>query len=278
MRIPIALAVLALALLVVPGAFADRSYVDPSGDSGAAPDITGVKVSHDAAGVVSLAVTTNQPVLAADASFWGYIDTDRNATTGFPYRGLGAEHFFIADGDGGVILHVNGNIISVDFDSSFSASYARRHVDRTTEPKRARHHREVRVPRRVRAGRRERGHDRRRLRAPDAPPFFEYSFVPLALTVAPAAGTPKHPVAGKRFVVSAKVTRSDAQPFGAGSVVCAAKAGNVALRPIGSVVSGVARCAMKVPKGTTGKTLRGSVTVSAEDSSPVKRPFTFRIS
>ena len=61
MRIPIALIVVGFALLAVPGAFADRSYSDPAGDSGAAPDITGVTVAHDAAGVVSFAVTTNQP-------------------------------------------------------------------------------------------------------------------------------------------------------------------------------------------------------------------------
>jgi hypothetical protein len=104
MRVPVAIAALAIGLLVVPGAFADRSYSDPAGDSGAAPDITGVAVSHDAAGVVSLAVTTNQPVLAADASFWGYIDADRDAATGLPFRGLGADHFFLADADGGVIF------------------------------------------------------------------------------------------------------------------------------------------------------------------------------
>ncbi len=277
MRTPIALTVVALALLLVPGAFADRSYVDPAGDSGAAPDITGVKVSHDAADVVSLAVTTNQPTLAEDASFWGYIDTDRNSTTGFPYRGLGAEHFFIADGDGGVVFHINGNIITVDFDSSFSASYANGMF--TARLSRSELGNAERFAFLVESEQDDTNGDTIAVDyAPDAPPFFEYSFVPLVLTVAPVAATPKHPVAGKRFVVSTNVTRSDAQPFGAGNVVCAAKAGNVALRPVGSVVSGAARCVMKVPKGTAGKTLRGSVTVSAEDSSPVKRPFAFRIS
>jgi hypothetical protein len=34
---------------------------------------------------------------------------------------------------------------------------------------------------------------------------------------------------------------------------------------------------MKVPKGMTGKLLRGSLTVSAADSAPVTRAFAFRI-
>ena len=51
MRTSVALAVLALGLLVVPGAFGTRSYTDPADDSGAAPDITTIAVSHDDAGV-----------------------------------------------------------------------------------------------------------------------------------------------------------------------------------------------------------------------------------
>jgi hypothetical protein len=67
------------------------------------------------------------------------------------------------------------------------------------------------------------------------------------------------------------------EPFTTGNVVCSARVGRVVLRTTGSVVAGSARCAMKIPKGVTGKTLRGSVTVSAEDSSPVGRSFSFRI-
>jgi hypothetical protein len=276
MRTRIALTCLALALLVVPGAVASRSYTDPAGDSGAAPDITGVAVSHDAANVLSIAVTTNQPTLAADASFWGFIDTDRDATTGFPVRGLGAEHFFLADADSGVLFHVNGNFISIDFNSSFTASYSNgtftARLDRSELGSTERFAFLVEADQDDANGDTV-GSDN----APDAPPFFEYSFVPLALTLSPGAGTPKLPIAGKRFVVGAKVTRSDAQPFTTGNVVCSARVGRVVLRTTASVVAGSARCAMKIPKGVTGKTLRGSVTVSAEDSSPVGRSFGFRI-
>jgi hypothetical protein len=124
MRTRIAPIVVAFALLVVPGALADRSYSDPAGDSGVAPDITSVSVAHDSAGFVTLSVTTNQPSLAPDASFFGFVDTDTNAATGLPMHGLGAEHFFLADADGGVIFHVIGNGFTIDFDSTFSAAYS----------------------------------------------------------------------------------------------------------------------------------------------------------
>ena len=276
MRIPIALIVVAFALLAVPGAFADRSYSDPAGDSGAAPDITGVTVTHDAAGVVSFAVTTNQPVLVPEASFWGFIDTDRNASTGFPVRGLGAEHFFLADADGGVLFHVDGAFLTVDFDSSFSASYANGTF--TARLNRSELGSTEKFAFLVEADHDDANGDTVGTDyAPDAPPFFEYSFVPLALTVGPPASAPKLPVAGKRFVVSAAVTRSDTQPFAAGSVTCSARAGKLVLKPAASVGGGSARCAMKVPKSAKGKLLRGSVTVSAEDSGPVTRAFSYRI-
>jgi hypothetical protein len=276
MRNTAVLTVLALALLVVPGAFADRSFSDPAGDSGAAPDITGIAVSHDAAGIVSFAVSTNQPSLAADATFWGFIDTDRDANTGFQVRGLGADRFFIADADGGVLFRVSGNTIFIDFNSSFSASYGNGTL--TARMNRSELDVSDRFAFLIQADQDDANGDTVASDyAPDAPPFFEYSFVPLALTVAPATATPKAPAAGKRFVVSAKVTRSDGQPFAAGDVTCAARAGKVSLKPVAAVVNGTARCGMKIPKGTAGKSLRGSLRVTAEDATPVTRGFTFRI-
>jgi hypothetical protein len=276
MRTSIALAVLALGLLVVPGAVGTRSYSDPAGDSGPAPDITSVAVSHDDAGFVTLAVTTNQPTLSPDAFFWGYFDTDRNTATGMSVKGLGADVIVIGGDSGGFIGHVNGIWIEIDFNAALTTSFANgvftakfnRSVLGTTD-------------RFAFAVRSELGNgDGDTLGsddAPDGPPGYAYSFIPLALTVATPTATPKTPVSGKRFVVSVAVTRNDEQPFTAGNVTCTARAGKVTLKPVGSAVSGTARCAMRVPKGMSGKTLRGTITVSAEDSSPVKRAFSFPV-
>ena len=276
MRTSISLAVLALGLLVVPGAFGTRSYSDPAGDSGPAPDITSVAVSHDEAGFVSLAVTTNQPTLAPDTAFWGYIDADRDTSTGIPINGLGVDEMFIGDGTGSLLAHIDGSSISFAFSSTLTTSYANGVF--TARFNRSEIGTTDRFAFAVASELDDANGDAIATDdAPDAPPGYEYSFVPLALTVAAPVATPKTPVSGKRFVVSAAVTRNDEQPFAAGNVTCTARAGKVALKPVASAVSGAARCAMKVPKGMSGKTLRGTITVSAEDSSPVKRAFSFRI-
>jgi hypothetical protein len=276
MRTSIALAALALGLLVVPGAFGARWYTDPAGDSGAAPDITAVAVSHDGAGLVSLAVTTNQPTLAPDTAFWGYIDADRDTSTGIPINGLGVDEMFIGDGTGSLLAHIDGSSISFAFSSTLTTSYANGVF--TARFNRSEIGTTDRFAFAVASELDDANGDAIATDdAPDAPPGYEYSFVPLALTVAAPVATPKAPVSGKRFVVSAAVTRNDEQPFAAGNVTCIARAGKVALKPVASAGSGAARCAMKVPKGMSGKTLRGTVTVSAEDSSPVKRAFSFRI-
>jgi hypothetical protein len=276
MRTFIAFAALALALLVVPAASAAHTYSDPAGDSGAAPDITSVAVSHDDGGWVSLAVTTNQPELSPDALFWGYIDADRNASTGLPFHGLGADELFLGDATGGLLAHIDNDTLQIGFGSTLTTSYANGVFT-------ARFNRsEIGTTDRFAFALESELDDANgdaiaSDAAPDGPPDYEYSFVPLALTVAPAVGSPKAPVSGRRFVVSTVVTRNDAQPFTAGAVTCTARAGKVALKPVPSVGSGAAHCAMKVPKGMAGRALRGTISVSAEDSTPVKLSFVFRV-
>jgi hypothetical protein len=41
-----------------------------------------------------------------------------------PVRGLGADHFFLANADGGVVCHVTATGFTCDVDSTFTASYA----------------------------------------------------------------------------------------------------------------------------------------------------------
>ena len=187
----VVLVLLALGLIVVRAHLATGSYSDPAGDSSAAPDITSVVVSHDSAGFVSMAVTTNQPLLSPDAMFWGYIDADRNASTGFPFHGLGADEMFLGDGTGA------SSLTSTAAPSSSLRVHAH-HVVR-----RRRLHCEVQSER-------DRPTDRFAFAfeselddangdaiatdaAPDGPPGYEYSFAPLSLTMASAVGSPRTP-------------------------------------------------------------------------------------
>ena len=267
----------ALVLIGAQGALADGSYGDPAGDSGSAPDVTNVAISHDAAGLITLAIATNQQSLTPEMHFWGYIDTDLNAATGLPYRGIGAERFFLADADGGLVAEVVGNLILIDFDSELTASYAN-----GTQT--------VQFPRSL-LGSGETfaialqsehedadGNTIAADYAPDGPPSYVYSFVEeaLTLTMGKPAGAPAQPIAGKAFVVSAPLTRSDDQPFTDAEVTCQARVGKQALRPAGRLAGSSARCSMRIPKGSKGKVLRGSITVLADEVT-VKKPFTFTV-
>jgi hypothetical protein len=268
----VAAALAALVLVGAPGALADRSYSDPAGDSGAAPDITSVAVSHDDA-TVTFSVTTNQVALSPDAVFWGYIDTDENAATGFST--MGAEHFFLTDGNGGLMAHVNGNLIELDFDSTLTSNYANGLL--TVQIARS----EISSPEALtfrfesNLGDAD-GNTIAEDAAPNGPPYFTYSFAPLTLAMTSPAGAPKKPVAGKAFVVTSVVTRSDTEAVTSGQVTCQAKAGRQTLRSTGSLTGGSARCAMRVPKGAKGKVLRGSLTAQVEDAT-VTKTFTFTV-
>jgi len=276
MRRIVTLVVAGLALLAVPGALADGAYSDPAGDSGVAPDITAVSVGHDAAGVVTLRVTTNQPTLAPDAALWGWIDADVNPSTGLPVRGLGVDHFFLADADGGVIFHVTPAGFTIDFDSSFTASYAGGTL--TARLQRSELGQSERFAFVVEADQDDaEGNTLAADYAPDGAPY-EYSFVQAALvvTVGKPLGTPGQPRAGKAFVVSAPIARSDGHPVG-GTATCKARVGSSPLRAAGRLLGGSVRCSMRIPKDAKGKTLRGSLGVSVTGASTATKSFAFRI-
>ena len=272
----VAAALAALVPVGAHGALADRSYGDPSGDSGSAPDITNVAASDDdATGVVTFAVTTNKPTLVPEESFWGYIDTDMNASTGLSIQGIGAEHMFLVDEDGGFMAHVVGNTILFDFDTTLSSNYASGVLT-------------VRIAR-SELGSMEQfafgfeselddanGDTIASDRAPDSPPYYVYSFLPLTVSVGTPLGTPAKPVAGRSFAVSVPLARSDEQPITAAQVTCQARAGKQTLRTVGSLAGSSARCTMRIPKGAKTKVLRGSVSVVI-DGAPAKKSFAFPI-
>ena len=269
----------ALALLTVPGAFADRSYADPAGDSGTAPDMTAVRVSHDAGGTLTFAVTTNQAVLDPAASIYVYVDSDRDPATGFPIRGLGADHFFGHSGElgTGFLFSVSGNFIIIDFTSTLTSSYAGGVL--TAQINRSDLSDVEQFTFLVEAERDDENDATPNDAdfAPDAAPLYEYSLFPLTLTVGSPRANPARPVAGKPFAVSAAVARSDAQAFLTGKVSCKARVGTASLRSAGTVSGGAARCAMRLPKTAKGKTLRGTLTVSTDDAPPVTRSFSYRV-
>ena len=117
------LTTVALAVLV-PGALAGQSVSDPTGDAGTAPDISAVSVLDDPGGDITISVTTNQPALAPDAVMLAFFDTDSNATTGDPVRGLGAEYFIIASADGAFLAEVGAHVTIIHLSSSARSRYS----------------------------------------------------------------------------------------------------------------------------------------------------------
>jgi len=268
-----------LALWAVPGALADQSLSDPTGDSATAPDISAVSASNDQAGNVILTVTTNEPQLDPNAAFFAWFDTDSNAGTGLPAEGLGAEYFILADAEGAVLAEVQGSTVFVHLQSTATGSYAS-----GVET--------IRVNRSdlgdassftffVESDQDDgNGNTVASDQAPNGPPYPRYSVSQestLSLSVARPAPLRGKPIAGKPFVVVANVSRSDGAAVTSGSVSCRAKVGTKAIRASGLVSSGAARCSLRVPKGTKGKSLRGTMTVSVPGAVPVMRSFAFRI-
>ena len=75
--------VVGVALLAARLGGAFTTFTDPTGDSGDAPDIASVVVSHDASGLITFRISiANQPELASDAWITVHLDTDQNPSTG----------------------------------------------------------------------------------------------------------------------------------------------------------------------------------------------------
>lgn len=89
--------------------------------------------------------------------------------------------------------------------------------------------------------------------------------------------SPKRPVAGRPFSVSAVVTRSDTgAAITTGSVACNVRLGSTRLRTAGAFRAQSARCTMAIPRTAKGKTLSGSLSVRSAGAVVTKR-FTFRV-
>lgn len=89
--------------------------------------------------------------------------------------------------------------------------------------------------------------------------------------------SPRRPVAGRPFTVSAAVTRTDTDAsITTGSVACSARVAKARAQARGSFRGGRARCMITVPRTAKGKALTGSMTVRAASATVTKR-FSFRV-
>jgi hypothetical protein len=275
----IAGATLALALVATSVAGAETTYTDPTGDSTTAPDLTSVVVSNDATGNITFRGTVaNQATLAPDAAILLALDTDHSASTGDG----GFEYLFVYDGADSSfgLLRWNGAEYAAAPSRTFRVSYAANVLT-------------------VTGNRSELGNTKAFFfylvgaqfdandevvaqdDVPDGDLVWDYSLTalapPLALTAGKPTANPAGPQSGKALVVSVPVQRSDTRgPLTAGAVTCKATVGGKAVKATGRFGGGKPQCVLRIPKGTKGKLVRGSLTVSFQ-AKKVTKAFSFRV-
>ncbi len=253
--------------MVVPGASSLGSFTDPAGDSGSAVDVTAVSVDNDASGNITIAITTNQPALPADAVLILPFDADRNAATGSP---SGIEYSFQLRSTGPSLSVWTGSTFapapSTTLGVSYTSGVARLTINKSELGNTSGF--AFRIVSSFITGGQAGSIDL-------APDSGAYTYV-LATPATVAEGKPvaKTPGvhAGKRFRISAPVTTS-ARPV---TVTCAARVGRKALVARGRYAAGAATCSGVVPSGTAGKRLTGLITAAVTGARQTK-PFSFAI-
>lgn len=278
----------ALAVLTAPAATADMAFEDELGDQRntenlVAPDITGVEVSNTPGGLITFRVRiANHQTLPAGTAVVLLFDLDHRSGTG-DVGGFESAVTHRVDDSGAVRLvleHFDEDLIQlVEVPATgLSSSFADGVFTLT-------------IPRRVL------GHtvsftfgmyavlfdpDGRDHAVDDAPNSGRWTY---ELTNLPAprlsttrlVGKPGRPRAGRKFVVGTTIRRADTgQMVTAGNVTCTARIGKSKVRAVGLFAGGQARCAVTVPRGAKGGTLRGTITVRAAGAA-VRRTFSYRV-
>lgn len=241
------------------------AFPDPANDHDGAPDMTAIRVSDVKSGWITFAITTpNYATLPSESAFVLTIDADDNVRTGE----AGAE----------ARINTLGGEISLEHWSSRARAWVPDEL-----PTRARY-RNARGVVFVDLHRSELGHTQQfgfsllsadvnsaSLEvlavdfAPDNGAFWRYVLrnkTTLKLLATRLSATPSRPTAGKPFTVSLGVRRSDTNRLiTSGSVDCRVvlEGGDVPAK--GTVSDGAGRCTFKVPAGTRGAVVRGTITV-----------------
>jgi len=266
----------ALALVAVPSASSVGRYNDPSGDSGAAPDVTGATVSSTADGSMVFRVgITNLPA-SGDAQTLLLIDSDANPDTG-RVDSAGADFFFYVDQADSTYSFGRWTGSAWNWDTPYSTvrvNTASTGVTITVNRTELGNTNQVNFWTRTRtAGGGEGNEDT----APDDG-LWNYDLNAggpdiqgVTITTKPAFG----PKAGKRFAIEIaglKLPPSD-QPV---SILPQPESTTCAATLAGRRLAG-SGCSWKLPKKARGKSLVVSVTVTYQGASKTI-PFNFRVS
>jgi hypothetical protein len=257
------------------------TFPDSTGEDPASADIASVVAANDDHAALTFTVNVpNRPALTGDMLFLLFLDTDANPSSGDPDF-LGADYIIELDGplggtaasiglfrwngtdftatgvpqtslvftytNGAVVIKLNASELGSTQKISFGViAVTGIALSPTGEPDFTNIHVD---------------------NAPDAGHgLFSYDvkITPPSLAVQSGGSRPLRPTAGKLYSPFAVVARSDGAAVGTGTVTCRA---TIALKPIPiaakSFANGRATCSYRIPKTAKGKSIRGTITITA---------------
>ena len=279
------------ALVVAAAGGAAASFADPAGDADGAPDLSGIQISNDAAGVITFQIgLASGASIAADSLVALNIDSDGDLDTG---DGAGFDTTFLfASGKSLTVLRWNGSNYATGQAPTATVSAAANTL-RLTVNKRDLADTKAFAFYLTSA---QIGADDEIVASDDAPDdgeVWEYELT-APTTVPPTVPPPAPPTgtltlssskpaaamrakAGKPFAVTMGVKRGDTgAAVTTGKVTCAMKIGTRPVRSTGRFLAGKARCTATLPATARGKTLRGTITVTLGTAKTAKA-FAFRV-
>lgn len=278
-RILVGLLTAGVALGVVGGVRAAATFTDPTGDSESAPDVTSVAIANDLAGTITFTITLASGIgLAADSELALGLDSDHDESTG---DSAGFDTLLEVYGSDRTWSIGRWTGESYDFNvaaPSLAASFAGGTVTITV------HRRDllntVRFSFYLFSVQLADGETVAQDDVPDGDGVLEYALTlpkALTLTAGRPVAKPVRPVAGKALVVSVPVRRSDTgRALTAGRVTCRATLGGKVMRAVGRFRAGRPQCVVRVPAKSSGKLLRGTLTVVA-GGARVTKSFSYRV-
>jgi hypothetical protein len=277
-----AAALTAVALLGVSAASADSSWTDPAGDAkGGAPDITAAAVSNDEAGTITMAVTVP---MVQETFMFVFMDTNMNGkdddATDRAIGTIGVAPGLVIpvafDGGGNPTsipsLRAVATATTVTFtfakaDVGVGDGFALWLATMTN----------AQLEGDTYGDEMPDGNFMHlyMLTKPTPPPVTPVTPVTPTQPVKPVIGAPAKapmvPVAGKRFVITFPVTRSDSgAPLLAGKMICDPSVKGKVIQHAESFTAGKARMAFLVPKAAKGQLLKIKVTIKAGTQSATK--------
>jgi hypothetical protein len=282
----------------IASAAGQMDFSDPQGDAGSAPDITAVTVSNDDSGVITFRLTiANRTAIGPDDVVAVQIGTD-DPDFFAGLRSDGTGYVLAIDSQGPYLLKWTGSDLPEvkpppkSLTGSFSGNVATISIKQEDL---APGFPDMSLPVELRfnavgvlfQGIVATAEDF----APALDSKWSYRLVEPARMVVTNFDADKTIKAGKQLVVLLGAAQSDTgAPVSAGKVTCPARLGGKALNGAGKFVTlnltspttgrkittSSASCSFRVPKGTKGKTIRGSMSVTAVGVT-LKRTFTTKV-